>query len=145
MQELRDGFVQGVVSCGTAELPDDVIILDHLRMRAPTLVDAAGQRFRAKAAVVATDSTPILPASRRQFCERVITVDDVVELESLSAGVATIGMCTIGLELDQSQARLGGAISGFDKFDRIAGIADPEVNRCAQHGADYRTRARARP
>jgi len=59
--------------------------------------------------------------------------------------VATIGMCTIGLELGQSLARMAVAISGFDKVDRIAGITDPEVNRCAHHGADYRTRARVRP
>ena len=43
-------------------------------------------------------------------------------------------MCTIGLELGQSLARMGVAIDGFDK-----------VNRCAQHEADYRTRARPRP
>jgi dihydrolipoamide dehydrogenase len=142
MQEFRDCFVQTVVSCSTAEQSDDVFIADHSRRRAPALVEATGRRFRAKTVVVVAGSTPILPACRRQFCERLITIDDVVELQSLSAGVGTIGVCTFGLERGQSVARLGGAISGFDKIDRIT---DPEGNRCAQHEIDYRTRARARP
>jgi dihydrolipoamide dehydrogenase len=45
--------------------------------------------------------------------------------------MAIIGMGTIGLELGQSLSRMGVAISGFDQVERIAGITDPEVNRCA--------------
>jgi dihydrolipoamide dehydrogenase len=57
--------------------------------------------------------------------------DDVFELEDLPASMAIIGMGTIGLELGQSLARMGVAISGFDQVERIAGTTDPEVNRCA--------------
>ena len=131
VQELRDGFVQGVVSSSTAKLPDDVFIQDHARLLEPTLVEAAGQRFRAKAVVIATGSTPILPAPWRQFGKRVITTDEVFELEDLPASMAIVGMGTIGLELGQSLARMGVAISGFDQAVHIAGITDPEVNRCA--------------
>ena len=45
--------------------------------------------------------------------------------------IGIIGMGTIGLELGQSLSRMGVAISGFDQVERIAGITDPEVNRCA--------------
>jgi len=78
-------------------------------------------------------------------CSDAKLLDDVFELESLSAGVDTIGICTSGLELGQSLSRMGVASSGFGKVDGIPGMADPEVNRCAQHGADYRTRAGAQP
>ena len=131
VQELRDGFVQGVVSRSTAKLADDVFVQDYARLIEPTLVEAAGQRFRAKAVVIATGSTPILPAPWRPFGKRVITTDEVFELEDLPASMAIIGMGTIGLELGQSLSRMGVAISGFDQVERIAGITDPEVNRCA--------------
>jgi dihydrolipoamide dehydrogenase len=131
VQELRDGFVHGVVSRSTARLADDVFIQDHARLLEPTLVEAAGQRFRAKAVVIATGSTPILPQPWRQFGKRVITTDEVFELEDLPASMAIIGMGTIGLELGQSLARMGVSITGFDQAERIAGITDPVVNRCA--------------
>lgn len=131
VQELRDGFVQGVVSRSTDKLPDDVFIQEYARLLEPTLVEAGGQRFRAKAVVVATGSTPIVPAPWRAFGDRVITTDEVFELEDLPASMAIIGMGTIGLELGQSLARMGVAITGFDQIERVAGIADPEVNRTA--------------
>lgn len=131
VQELRDGFVHGVVSRSTANLPKDVFIQEHARLLEPTLVKAGDQLLRAKAVVIATGSTPVLPASWRQFGKRVITTDEVFELENLPATMAIIGMGTIGLELGQSLARMGVAVTGFDQAEHIAGITDPEVNHCA--------------
>jgi NAD(P) transhydrogenase subunit beta len=42
------------------------------------------KRFRAKAVVIATGSTPILPAPWRQLGKRVITTDEVFELEDIN-------------------------------------------------------------
>jgi len=131
IQELRDGFVHGVVSRSTAKLPDDVFIRDYARLIEPTLVEAGGQRFRAKAVVIATGSTPVVPAPWRALGERVITTDEVFELTELPSSVAIIGMGTIGLELGQSLARMGIEITGFDQGARVAGITDPEVNQTA--------------
>lgn len=131
VQELRDGFVEGVVSRSTSTLTGDEFIQDYGRLLEPTLVEAGGKRFRAKAVVIATGSTPIRPAAWRGHGNRVITTDEVFELEDLPASMAIIGMGTIGLELGQSLSRMGVAITGFDQADRIAGITDPEVNRCA--------------
>mgnify|MGYP001344799531 CR=1 FL=1 len=131
VQELRDGFVKGVVSRSTAKLPDDVFIRDYARLLEPTLVEAGSQRFRAKAVVIATGSTPLVPAAWREFGERVITTDEVFELDELPDSMAIVGMGTIGLELGQSLSRMGVKITGFDRGERVAGIADPEVNRRA--------------
>jgi dihydrolipoamide dehydrogenase len=131
VQELRDGFVQGVVSRSTDQLPEDVFIRDYARLLEPNLVEAGGERFRANAVIIATGSTPVVPAPWRQFGDRVITTDEVFELEDLPASMAIIGMGTIGLELGQSLARMGVAITGFDQDERVAGITDPEVNRTA--------------
>ena len=131
IQELRDGFVHGVTSRSTANLPDDIFIQDYARLVEPTLVEAAGQRFRAGAVVIATGSTPVVPAPWRALGERVITTDEVFELTDLPASMAIIGMGTIGLELGQSLARMGVTITGFDQLEHVAGITDPEVNRCA--------------
>jgi len=64
LQELCVGFVHDVGRGSTTQLPDDVVIQDHGRLRAPTPLEAASQRFRAKAVVVVTGSLPIPPASR---------------------------------------------------------------------------------
>jgi hypothetical protein len=57
VHELRVGFVHGVGSGSATQLPDDVVIPDHGRLRAPTPLGVAHQRLRAKVVVV-TGSLP---------------------------------------------------------------------------------------
>lgn len=59
--------------------------------------------------------------------QRVPTRTATLPAADVDVDVAIIGMGTIGLELGQSLAK----VSGFDQIQRIAGIADPEVNHCA--------------
>ncbi len=131
VQDLRDTFVDRVLTNSTDDMPEDLFIQDYARFLEPTLLEVAGQRIRAGAVVIATGSRPLVPAAWHQFGERILTTDTLFELEDLPASVAVIGLGTIGLELGQSLSRLGVDVTGFDQLQSIAGITDPEVAQAA--------------
>ena len=131
VQDLRDTFVDRVLGNSTDNLPEDLFIQDYAKFVEPTLLEVAGQRVRAKSVVVATGSRPLVPGPWKAFGERVLTTDDIFELENLPASMAVIGLGTIGLELGQSLHRLGVDVTGFDQLETIAGTQDPEVSKCA--------------
>ncbi len=131
VQDLRDTFVDRVLGNSTDDMPPDLFIQDYARFLEPTLIEVAGQRIRAGAVVIATGSRPVIPSPWRQFGDRVLTTDDIFELEDLPGSMAVIGLGTIGLELGQSLARLGVEVTGFDQITAVAGAQDPEVAKCA--------------
>ena len=127
VQDLRDTFVDRVLGNSTDNLPEDLFLQDYAKFIEPTLLEVAGQRIRAGRVVIATGSRPLVPQAWKAFGERVLTTDEIFELEDLPASVAVIGLGTIGLELGQSLHRMGVAVTGFDQLQTIAGIQDPEV------------------
>ncbi len=131
VQELRDTFVDRVLGNSTDDMPPDLFIQDYARLIEPTLIEVAGQRIRAEAVVIATGSTPLVPEPWRRFGDRILTTDELFELNDLPSSMAVIGLGTIGLELGQSLSRLGVAVTGFDQLTTIAGAQDPEVAQCA--------------
>ncbi len=131
VQDLRDTFVDRVLTNSTDDMSDDVFVQDYAQFVEPTLLETSDRRIRAGAVVIATGSRPIVPAAWQGFGERILTTDTLFELEELPASIAVIGLGTIGLELGQSLHRLGVEVTGFDKLRNIAGIRDPEVNQTA--------------
>ena len=107
VQDLRDTFVDRVLGNSTDNMPADLFIQDYARFLEPTLLEVAGQHIRAERVVIATGSRPLVPQAWQVFGERVLTTDDIFELEDLPASVAVIGLGTIGLELGQSLHRMG--------------------------------------
>ena len=130
VQDLRDLFVERVLSHSTDKLGDE-FIEDYARFIEPTLLQAGGQRIRATRVIIATGSRPLVPAPWQAFGERILTSDTIFEQETLPASMGVIGLGTIGLELGQSLQRLGIAVTGYDQLDTIGGLQDPEVARSA--------------
>jgi dihydrolipoamide dehydrogenase len=131
VQDLRDTFVDRVLGNSTDNMPEDLFIQDYARFVEPTLLEVAGRRVRTGRVVIATGSRPLVPRPWQAFGDRVLTTDDIFELEDLPKSVAVIGLGTIGLELGQSLYRLGVQVTGFDQLTTIAGAQDPEVSKCA--------------
>jgi len=134
VQDIRDTFVDRVLGSSTDDLPEDLFIQDNARFLEPTLLAVGKQRIRAAAVVIATGSTPLVPAAWRAFGDRILTTDTLFELDDLPQSVAVVGLGTIGLELGQSLRRLGVAVTGFDQQAHIGGTRDPEVNRAVRGG-----------
>ncbi|WP_337954846.1 FAD-dependent oxidoreductase [Sedimenticola selenatireducens] len=107
VQDLRDTFVDRVVSNSTANMSDELFIEGYARFLEPHLLEVNDIRIRADKIIIATGSRPIIPKSWQAFGDRILTTDTLFELEELPESLAIIGLGVIGLEIGQSMARLG--------------------------------------
>ncbi|MFZ0468136.1 MAG: dihydrolipoyl dehydrogenase [Thiogranum sp.] len=131
VQGLRDIFVDKVLSTSTDDMGDE-FIEGHARFLDGNLLQVGERRIRAKRIVIATGSSPIVPGGWKAFGDRVLTTDEIFELEELPQSLAVIGLGVIGLELGQALQRLGVEITGIDQLETIGNIDDPDVNALAQ-------------
>jgi dihydrolipoamide dehydrogenase len=132
VQDLRDMFVERVVSNSTDKMPEGMFVPGYAHFVEPDLLEMEdGQRIRAGKVVIATGSTPIIPEAWTPFRDRIITTDEFFELEALPQSVAVVGLGVIGLELGQSLHRLGCEVVGIDLQTVIGGLTDPETNKAA--------------
>jgi dihydrolipoamide dehydrogenase len=123
----RDRFV-GFVLKGVETIPQQ----DRVEGRARFLGDHLLQvdehtRIRFGQAVIATGSSPIVPAMLRDLGDRVIVNDDVFDWSDLPGSVAVFGPGVIGLELGQALHRLGVAVSMFGASGSLGPLSDPAV------------------
>lgn len=132
VQDLRDTFVDRVLSNSTDNMNDEMFIEGYAKFIEPNLLEIDnGQRIRAEKIVIATGSRPVVPESWKQFGDRILTTDEFFELETLPSKMAVIGLGVIGLEIGQSLHRLGVDVTGIDQMSTIGGISDPDVAACA--------------
>ncbi len=131
VQGLRDIFVDKVLSTSTDDMGEE-FIEGYARFLEPGLLAVGERRIRAKRVVIATGTSPIVPPAWKAFGERILTTDEIFELETLPQSLAVIGLGVIGLELGQAFHRLGVAVTGIDQLDVIGNIDDPDVNQLAQ-------------
>ncbi|MCW8949564.1 MAG: dihydrolipoyl dehydrogenase [Sedimenticola sp.] len=131
VQDLRDTFVDRVISNSTAQMPEDKFIEGYAHFVEPNLLEVSDIRIRADKVIIATGSHPIIPTPWQAFGDKVITTDELFELEDLPKSLAVIGLGVIGLEIGQSLSRLGVEVAGFDLLDTIGGLDDPAVAKAA--------------
>ncbi len=67
VQDMRDTFVDRVLGNSTDNMSDEVFIEGYAKFVEPNLLDVEGKRFRAGKIILATGSTPIIPAPWRGF------------------------------------------------------------------------------
>jgi dihydrolipoamide dehydrogenase len=131
VQDLRDTFVDRVISNSTAHMSDEVFIEGYAKFVEPNLLDVDGIRIRAEKIIIATGSRPVMPKPWMAFGDRILTTDQLFEEEDLPESLAVIGLGVIGLEIGQSLSRLGVEVAGFDLLETIGGLDDPEVAKAA--------------
>ncbi|MGB5519557.1 MAG: FAD-dependent oxidoreductase, partial [Gammaproteobacteria bacterium] len=95
VQDLRDTFVDRTL--GVTNGLDEAHLIDgYARFVDDSTIEVNDERYLAKAVVIATGTTPIVPDSWQSFRDDIITTDEFFELEELPASVAVIGLGSIG-------------------------------------------------
>jgi dihydrolipoamide dehydrogenase len=132
VRSMRDLFVRKTVSRGPGRAREAGALLDgRARIVAPGVLEVGEQRLEARSIVLATGSRPWTPPPWRGLGDRVLTNDDVFELERLPGSVLVIGAGAIGLELGQAFGRLGVRVAVLDVAGRLGALDDPEVHDVA--------------
>jgi dihydrolipoamide dehydrogenase len=132
VQDLRDMFVERVISNSTDKMPEGMFIEGYTRFVEPGVLQMEdGQRIRAGKVIIATGSRPLVPDAWQVFRDRIITTDEFFDLEVLPESIAVIGLGVIGLELGQSLHRLGCKVVGVDIQAAVGGLTDPVAAKSA--------------
>jgi len=131
----RDRFV-GFVLESNDRLPRDQNLFGTARFVGPTSVIVSGPdgevRVDARAVVVATGTSPTVPAMFSALGDALDTNDTVFERADLPKTLAVIGTGVIGLELGQAMHRLGVKTTFISRAGRFAGLSDPAVAASAR-------------
>lgn len=125
VRDLRDRFVGGILSYTKGF--DKHLISGRAHFLEPNVVEVNGVRYRARAVVLATGSRPVVPQAWSAFGKRVLTTDEIFEMETLPPRIGIVGLGVIGSEIGEALAQLGVHVTGVEATDRIAGISDPLV------------------
>ncbi len=83
-----------------------------------------GQTYSAKAWVIASGSSPVIPPIPGLDHTPNITNKDIFSLDRLPASMIVLGAGPIGIEMAQAFARLGTKVSVVDRSDQILGKED---------------------
>ncbi|MCE5186228.1 MAG: dihydrolipoyl dehydrogenase [Planctomycetaceae bacterium] len=126
VRRQRDAFVEGMVRL-TEAIPSDQRLRGHARFVGPTTLEVEGFRVEAKAIVIAAGSGPFIPPSFDRIADRVLTSDNIFELQDLPGTMAVIGTGIIGMELGQAFHRLGVKTTLFGYSDAIGPLTDPAI------------------
>jgi dihydrolipoamide dehydrogenase len=107
------------------------LIEGRARFVEPTILEVDGPAgpllIRADAVVIATGSRPVVPDWLNPVTDRVVTTDELFELDALPEAVGVLGAGAIGLEMGLALARLGVRVTAADIAPTVAGIRDPVV------------------
>ncbi|MDP9033977.1 MAG: dihydrolipoyl dehydrogenase [Myxococcota bacterium] len=126
----RDRFV-GFVVAGIESIPEEKRLTGQARFLEPGLLDVDGTVVRARAVVLATGSSPVVPPTFSVPRELLLVNDDVFAWEDLPDSIAVIGAGVIGLELGQALHRLGVRVRILGRGGSLGPLTDPVVRGAA--------------
>ncbi len=131
VQRERDRFAGSVVA-SVESMPAEQKLRGFARFVGPTALEVALEgggttRVEARSVVIAAGSRPRIPAPLEGLRERVLTNEEIFELETLPRSLAVLGTGVIGLELGQAMHRLGVRTALFGRSERLGPVADPDI------------------
>ncbi len=130
VQDVRDILVDRVLGNSIDKMGDKFLNEYARFIDAHTLL-VGEETISIDKCVIATGSRPVVPRDWQALGDQILTTDSFFEQQNLPASMAVIGLGVIGLELGQAISQLGVEVTGIDALTTIAGIKDPEINRCA--------------
>lgn len=92
------------------------------------------QNYSAKAFIIAVGSTPNFDQSwKNEIGDKLITSDQIFELEVLPKSLAVIGSGVIAIELAQAMQRLGIDTTVFARSKKVGALTSPNLQQLAQN------------
>jgi len=129
----RDRFV-GFVLEDIEKIPAEDKLRGYAKFVAPGVLTVDQHtEVHTQSVVIATGSSPSIPAPFRALGDRLIVNDDVFSWDDLPKRVVVFGPGVIGLELGQALARLGVMVRVFGARGSLGGLNDPAVRQVAKH------------
>lgn len=123
----RDQFAGSMVAA-TEEIPAEQRLRGHACFIGPNSLQVDDHtRVDARAIVIATGSTPFVPAPFDAIRNHVMVSDDVFEMQDLPSSMAIIGVGLVALELGQAMHRLGVRVAFFSPSYELGPFSDPEI------------------
>ena len=96
-------------------------------------IEVNNQRYSAKSFILAVGSTPNYEAAwKKEIGNRLITSDQIFELEDLPKSIAVIGSGVIAIELAQAMQRLGVDTTIFARSKKVGVLSSPLLQQTAQ-------------
>lgn len=126
VRKYRDRFVSGVLK--SLDSMGDKKIAGYARFEEPGVLRVEGQRIIAKKIILAVGTRPFVPKAWSSEKDRILTTDDIFELEDLPLSLCLVGTGVIGLELGQALSRLGVKVKAIGSNSQLTFLSDPEIN-----------------
>lgn len=131
VRRFRDRFTGGLIANTTETLADNQFIEGYAKFVSPNIVEVNGEQIEGERIIIATGSRPVVPPPWQALGDKLLTSDEIFELETLPKRIAVIGLGIIGLEIGQALSRLGVEVIGFEMMNTIAGLSSPKVSQTA--------------
>jgi dihydrolipoamide dehydrogenase len=125
IRKLRNEFV-GTILESFEKLPEGVALKGAAKFVEEGVLQVGEQRINAKAIVIATGSSPVIPKVFHGL-RNIHTNETIFDLEEIPRSLAVIGAGPLGLELAQAFSRLGVRVAVFDEGDKISALRDEKV------------------
>ncbi|WP_029407130.1 dihydrolipoyl dehydrogenase [Thiomicrorhabdus sp. Milos-T2] len=127
VRRLRDRFTKGVQAGSTDGLSEENFIDGYAKFIGLNLLEVNGQQIQAERIIIATGSRPVVPGPWQVLGDKLLTSDEIFELETLPKRIAIVGLGIIGLELGQALSRLGVEVVGIEMQHTVGGLASPKA------------------
>ena len=94
-RQIRDEFASEAAQ-STRSAAGDRLVMEEARFIAADTLQAGQTRIRARAFVICTGSSPVIPEPLRPLQHRLLTTDNLFDLDVLPARVGVLGMGGLG-------------------------------------------------
>ena len=132
VQKLRDRFTHSTLKT-VESWPESHKIQGRARFLDSKTVEVNGQHYQAKSFILAVGSTPSFdPAWKDELGDRLITSDQIFELNALPNSLAVVGSGVIAIELAQAMQRLGVKTTVFARSRKVGVLTSPKLQLLAQ-------------
>ena len=123
---LRDRFTGGVKK-GMDDWQKEHLVRERVEFVDRDIIKAGGETYKANKVIIAAGSRPIIPKPWMEVRDKLITTDEIFEMDEIPNSMAVIGLGVIGLELGQAFSRLGSNVIGIGLGRSMGGATDPEI------------------